>query len=247
LEVTMSKITKIDGNIIETADGERTAVDGICYATGFKVTEFLTPIEVVGRNGQTLNEKWKESGGATAYKGVFTSGFPNFAILFGPNTFLAHNSAIFMLEVQTDYTIDRLIKPLIDHRAASIVVKPESEDHWAAETQQKLQKMVWSSGCSNWNLASSGRNTASYPGTGRELYFEYLRPDSRSFVSKGGSSLWPAHAIVRWLRSRSLKTYTLSLTVLALIFSQYGKGYSPFERLIDLKALVFSHIQQVSR
>jgi hypothetical protein len=215
LEITMSGIVKIDGSFLETADGERTEVDGICYATGFKVTDFLTPIEVLGRGGQSLNAKWGETGGATAYKGVFVNGFPNMAIIFGPNTFLAHNSAIFIIETGVDFTLERLIKPLVDGRATSIDIKAEAEDRWANETQQALQKMVWSSGCTNWAITAGGRNTASYPGTGQDLWFEYLKWDSRNFVPMGSSKLWVLNTVKRWIYSRSFRSYAFVLILAA--------------------------------
>ncbi|KAI1625151.1 monooxygenase [Exophiala viscosa] len=169
LDVTASKIKQIDGSVIETENGDRTEFDAICYATGFRVTEFLTPMKVVGRDGALLNEKWRAAGGAVAYKGTTVAGFPNFAILFGPNTFLAHNSAIFILEMAADYTIRNIFKPILDKQADSVEVKEEAQNFWATKIQYQLQKMVWSGGCSNWNLTSNGRNTASYPGTGMDL------------------------------------------------------------------------------
>lgn len=223
LEITMSDIVKIDGSFIETADGERTEVDGICYATGFKVTDFLHPIDVIGSNGLELNEKWKRTGGATAYKGVFVNGFPNMAIIFGPNTFLAHNSAIFIIETGVDFTIDKLIKPLIDDRATSVDIKAEAEDRWATETQLKLQKMVWSSGCRNWAITASGRNTASFPGTGQDLWFDYLKPDSKNYTRTGGSKLWVLNSMMRWMRTRGYTSYAVALVVAATILRLRAK------------------------
>lgn len=231
LEVTMSDIIKIDGRFIETTDGERTEVDGICYATGFKVTDFLHPIDVVGRNGQELNEKWKETGGAAAYKGVFVNGFPNMAIIFGPNTFLAHNSAIFIIETGVDFAIEKLIKPLIDERATSVEIKAEAEDRWVNETQLKLQKMVWSGGCTNWALTDGGRNTASYPGTGQQLWFDYLKWDSKNYIRKGGSRFWILNAMRRWMQHRSIKSY-ISALVLAFVLLRFkGKNWRVMESI----------------
>jgi len=42
--------------------------DAVILSTGFKIQDFLSPIEVVGRNGITLNEHWKSTGGAQAYR-----------------------------------------------------------------------------------------------------------------------------------------------------------------------------------
>jgi cation diffusion facilitator CzcD-associated flavoprotein CzcO len=211
LEVTASKIKQIDGSVIETQDGDRTEFDAICYATGFKVTEFLTPMEVIGRDGVRLNEKWKQTGGAVAYKGMTVAGFPNFSILFGPNTFLAHNSAIFILELAADYTIRNIFKPILDKRATSVEIKEEAEGYWTTKTQYQLQQMVWSGGCSNWNLDSSGRNTASYPGTGMDLLWEFWQKDFSDYVFRGGSRYWVVNRLWRWTSTtvRNLWAYAL--------------------------------------
>jgi cation diffusion facilitator CzcD-associated flavoprotein CzcO len=229
LEITMSKIVKIDGSFIETSDGQRTEVDGICYATGFQVTDFLTPIEVIGHQGQDLNEKWKATAGATAYKGVFVNGFPNMAIIFGPNTFLAHNSAIFIIETGVDFTIEKLIKPLIYERARTVEIKAHAEDQWANETQLKLQKMVWSSGCTNWALAEGGRNTASYPGTGQELWFEYLKRDSGNFIMSGGSKFWLLNALKCNLLQNRFRNYIFVFLMLATC-TRVTTQYSSFKQ-----------------
>ena len=61
------------------------------------------PDFVHGRNGLSLNQAWKD--GAEAFKGVAVSGFPNFFLLYGPNTNLGHNSIILMVEHQINYVI----------------------------------------------------------------------------------------------------------------------------------------------
>ncbi|KIW32891.1 uncharacterized protein PV07_04404 [Cladophialophora immunda] len=212
LDVTASKIKQIDGSVIETEDGDRTEFDAICYATGFRVTEFLTPMRVIGRDGVQLNEKWKETGGAVAYKGMTVAGFPNFSILFGPNTFLAHNSAIFILELAADYTVRHIFRPILDGQATSVEVKAEAEGYWATKTQYKLQQMVWSGGCSNWNLNSVGRNTASYPGTGMDLLWEFWQRDFADYVFRGGSRYWILKRLGRWART-AVKSLGLAVLV----------------------------------
>jgi cation diffusion facilitator CzcD-associated flavoprotein CzcO len=61
--------------------------DAVVLSTGFKIQDFLHPISVTGKGGVTLEEHWKSTRGAQAYKSTFVTGFPNFAIVFGPNSF----------------------------------------------------------------------------------------------------------------------------------------------------------------
>ena len=60
-------------------------LDIIVYATGFKANDFLWPMEIRGRGGQRIEELWAKDG-ARAYLGTMLPGFPNFFMLYGPNT-----------------------------------------------------------------------------------------------------------------------------------------------------------------
>jgi 4-hydroxyacetophenone monooxygenase len=78
-------IRRITPTAIEV-DGDGTyPVDAIVLATGFKANDFLWPMEVRGRGGRRVDELW-EKDGARAYLGTMLPGFPNFFMLYGPNT-----------------------------------------------------------------------------------------------------------------------------------------------------------------
>ena len=64
---------------------QRNAADIIVYATGFKANDFLWPMEIRGREGKRIEELWQKDG-ARAYLGTMLSGFPNFFMIYGPNT-----------------------------------------------------------------------------------------------------------------------------------------------------------------
>jgi cation diffusion facilitator CzcD-associated flavoprotein CzcO len=74
-------IKEIDETGITSERGTREEFDVIVLATGFQVTNFLTPMKITGTRGQTLEDQWKESQGAQAYFGTYVHNFPNFAIL----------------------------------------------------------------------------------------------------------------------------------------------------------------------
>jgi len=58
--------------------------DLLVCATGFKTVEFMSPIQMTGKNGRTLKDVWKD--GAQAYYGTSVEAMPNFGMLYGPNT-----------------------------------------------------------------------------------------------------------------------------------------------------------------
>ena len=76
----------------------------IVFATGFHANRFLWPMEIVGRDGVTLRERWGEE--PRAYLGITVPGFPNLFCLYGPGTNLAHaGSIIFHSECQVRYVM----------------------------------------------------------------------------------------------------------------------------------------------
>ena len=87
-----------------TAPNGRT--DAIVLATGFRATEYLEGIDVVGLDGRRLHEDWSEA--AHAYLGLTVSGYPNFFMLYGPNTNQGGNSIIVILEAQAGYVVGAL-------------------------------------------------------------------------------------------------------------------------------------------
>ena len=80
-ELIPEGIREIDETGIVSKSGRRCDVDVIVLGTGFQVQQFLTPMEVYGKDGKSLNQQWKEHHGAQAYMGSFLHNFPNFAIL----------------------------------------------------------------------------------------------------------------------------------------------------------------------
>jgi 4-hydroxyacetophenone monooxygenase len=106
VELVTDPIIDIDGSSVRTADGRYDA-DIIVLATGFRASEVLWPMEIIGRGGRSIAEVW--SGKPTAYNGVSITGFPNFFIMSGPGTGLAHaGSVIVMSECQMRYIGDAL-------------------------------------------------------------------------------------------------------------------------------------------
>lgn len=154
-------IEKIDNTGVQTQSGEHYPVDAIIFGTGFRASEFLSPIRVTGRAGITLNEAWQD--GAVAFKGITVSGFPNLFMLYGPNTNLAHNSILYMLESQFQYVLGCL-KALQKYPGAAMDVRKDRLERYSNVVQDRLKGSVWSSGCSSWYLDANGKNTLNWPG-----------------------------------------------------------------------------------
>ncbi|KAG2166605.1 hypothetical protein VTO58DRAFT_103499 [Aureobasidium pullulans] len=190
VELIPEGLQRITEDGIISTSGRDDRFDIIVTATGFKVSQFLTPMDVIGANGSTLEQQWKENRGAQAYLGTFVHNFPNMAILFGPNTFPANNSALYACEVQVDYTARALVKPLLRSRAETIEVKESVENRTTNDIHLRLRNSVFSGRCTNWYIGEFGRNAASWPGLAIEFWIATLTPDRDAFIMKGGNKLW---------------------------------------------------------
>lgn len=141
--------------------------DLIVLATGFRTLEFMFPINVRGKGGRRIEDIWKD--GARAYLGVVVEDLPNFAMLYGPNTNLAHNSIILMIEAQSRY-INTLISPILKSLAKggdlTIVPSVSRIDSYNTEIQQRLAKSTFADpGCNSWYKNADGLITNNWCGT----------------------------------------------------------------------------------
>lgn len=159
VDLVTDPIAQITQTGLVTADGTARPADVIIYATGFRATQFLAPMQVTGRDGARLHETWRD--GAHAYLGITVAGFPNLFMLYGPNTNLGGNSIIYMLEGQIGYVVGAL-RTLDEHRLAWLDVRPDVQDEFNDWVQSASRSSVWESGCQNW-YTMAGRNTNNWP------------------------------------------------------------------------------------
>jgi 4-hydroxyacetophenone monooxygenase len=101
-------IRRVTEDSIELPDGTRYEVDVIALATGFKANDFLWPMEVRGRDGRRIEDLWAKDG-ARAYLGSMLPGFPNFFMVYGPNTnLLSGMQVVDMEELVTRFALESL-------------------------------------------------------------------------------------------------------------------------------------------
>ncbi|MCW2846797.1 MAG: NAD(P)/FAD-dependent oxidoreductase [Marmoricola sp.] len=164
VDLVTDGIAEITPTGIVTQDGTTREVDAIVVATGFYTTEQPIAQHITGRDGRTLADAWRDSG-MTAYKGTTISGFPNLFQIVGPNTGLGHSSMVFMIESQIAYILSALQK-MGERELVSVEPRPEAQDAWNEDLQQRMQRTVWNTGgCASWYIDSHGRNTTLWPRT----------------------------------------------------------------------------------
>jgi cation diffusion facilitator CzcD-associated flavoprotein CzcO len=149
-----SGIAAIEPHGVRTADGFHD-LDVLIFATGFETTAWNWSMEVVGADGRTLKETWKD--GPEAYLGIMVHGFPNMFMLYGPNTNLGHNSISFMIEAQVGYMLKALAAIEADEAQAAEVTA-DGQRRFNDRIAQLLSGSVWADPhCKSWYKAANGR------------------------------------------------------------------------------------------
>src|SRR5207248_11205431 len=148
VELVTTGIDRISQTSVITSDQAEHPIDVLVCGTGFRVEEVFAHLDVSGRNGVTLTRAW--AGGIEAHRGTTVSGFPNMALLSGPNTGTGSTSQVYMIEAQIHYALE-LLRELRRHHAGAIEPRAEAQGNYNAWLQERMQRTVWlRGGCKSW-------------------------------------------------------------------------------------------------
>jgi cation diffusion facilitator CzcD-associated flavoprotein CzcO len=170
VELATDRIVRLTPNAVVTADGVEREVDCVIYATGFRTTEFMFPMEVSGTGGRSLRQVWAD--GPHAHLGMAIPGFPSLFVMYGPNTNTSGGSIIVYEEAQARY-IRQALEQVRSRGAAAIEVRESVEAASDRELQARFAGTAWLN-CSSWYRDRAGRIVTNWPGYMRE-YEERLR------------------------------------------------------------------------
>lgn len=140
-EVISTGVDSFTPTEIVTGDGRHLEVDVVIYATGFRPSDYLDPLQIVGRNGVEIHDYW--GGDAKGFAGITVPGFPNLFMLLGPNTGgVVAGGLHFMIERAAEYTVDAIHQLLkTGHKALDL--KQEALDEHIAWVDEGNQQMAW--------------------------------------------------------------------------------------------------------
>ncbi|MFC9814799.1 flavin-containing monooxygenase [Streptomyces virginiae] len=176
VDLVASGLKEVRGPVLVAADGTEAEVDAIVFSTGFHVTDLPIAERVVGADGRSLADTWKD--GMASLRGATAAGFPNWMTIIGPNTGLGNTSMILMIESQLNYMADylRQLTVLGGNGAAgkagrvALAARPSAVNAWNRKVQARMERTVWNTGgCTSWYLDENGRNTTVWPGTTGEF------------------------------------------------------------------------------
>jgi cyclohexanone monooxygenase len=167
VEVVSSAARALRSEALVTDDGRELDVDVVVCATGYAAADYLGQIEVVGENGVSLRDTWRD--GAFAYLGMAVPGFPNFFMLYGPNTNVGSNSVIFVLEAQARYVV-RALEHVRRQNRSYVAVTRSATDAFIAKVDKWMVGTVWTTRCSNYFRAANGRVVTQWPRSARAMW-----------------------------------------------------------------------------
>ena len=170
VDLVTEKIVEVTADAVRTADGVEHPCDVLVYGTGFAATEFLAAIRVIGRDGRSLADEWRD--GAHAHLGITVPGFPNLFLVSGPNTNTGNTSAIYFHESQARYILQAVQR--IAAGDGPLEVRRDVATEYDAELQRRLTRSVWAA-CQSWYRTAAGRIVTNWPG----MAGEYRRRTAR--------------------------------------------------------------------
>jgi len=163
VDVRRAPIEAITPHGLRTPEAEY-ELDSIVFATGFDaMTGALLSIDIRGRTGTTLREKW--AAGPRTYLGVATAGFPNLFTITGPGSPSVLSNMIVSIEQHVDWIADCLVY-LREHDLGGIEANVEAEDGWVAHVNEVGHATLYP-------LASSWYMGANVPGKPR-IFMPYV-------------------------------------------------------------------------
>jgi 4-hydroxyacetophenone monooxygenase len=173
-------IGHIDTTGVAMADGSHVDADVIIYGTGYQASNFLTPMQVTGRDGVDLHQMW--AGDARAYLGVTVPHFPNLFLLYGPNTNIVINgSIIYFSECGVRYVLG-LLEHLVASGARAVEVRADVHDAFNAAVDAENRRMAWGwSDVNSWYKNAHGRVAQNWPFTLLEYWQRTRRPDPAEY------------------------------------------------------------------
>lgn len=140
VNIRNAPIEELTPNGLITA-GKEYGFDAIVFATGFDaMTGSFEKIDIRGRDGLTLREKWEE--GPKTYLGLMVTNFPNMFFITGPGSPSVLSNMIVSIEQHVDWITDCLAH-LKKADVAAMEAQQDAEDKWVAHVNEVAFKTLY--------------------------------------------------------------------------------------------------------
>lgn len=175
VDLRESPIERFTARGIRTADGTEYALDDVIFATGFDgMTGALRAIDIRGRGGMPLREKWRD--GTLNYLGIGIAGFPNLFTITGPGSPSVLYNMTSSIEQHVDFVFDA-IEHLRRRGLATIEPRPREERAWTKYVDWIARQTIYTK-VKSWYTGENveGKPAGFMPYAGGGLtYYEFAR------------------------------------------------------------------------
>lgn len=135
VDVKKAPIEEITAKGLRTSDAEY-ELDILVFATGYDgMTGPLLKIDIRGKDGLTLKEKWSEGAHVQTYLGIANAGFPNFFMITGPESPSVLANMPLAIEQHVEWISDCLTD-MRERNVDTIEAIPEAEVAWSKHCRE---------------------------------------------------------------------------------------------------------------
>lgn len=166
VDVKESPILEITETGVQTAS-DHFELDIIIFATGYDgITGPLFKIDIRGRNGVTLRDKWENGASVQTYLGLATASFPNLFMITGPESPSVLVNMPIAIEQHVEW-IAQCIDYLREHDIDVMETNAEAEQAWSKHCREIANETLYVKGDSWYtgsNIAGKPRSFLIYLG-----------------------------------------------------------------------------------
>ncbi|MGE2723881.1 flavin-containing monooxygenase [Mycolicibacterium pulveris] len=181
VDVEAAEPAEVNPKGIVTQDGRQIDLDVIIYATGYHL-DFLSTIDIRGRDGHTLQQEWGDS--PRAYRGGTVPGFPNLFINSAPNYSPGHGAgANFSMEVMAHFIIECL-QLMALRGATTMEVTRQAYEEYVADIDETMSQTVWchTPNAHTYYRSGSGRVVVASPYRLVDVWHQHRAPIEDHFT-----------------------------------------------------------------
>ncbi|WP_138418622.1 flavin-containing monooxygenase [Aquibacillus sediminis] len=142
VSVKNAPIEEITSTGIRTTEKEY-ELDMIVFATGFDaMTGPLFKMDIRGKDGVSLQEKWDDGAQLKTYLGLATTGFPNMFMITGPESPSVLSNMMVSIEQHVEW-ISECIEYMEKNGAQTIEANVEAEDDWSSHCREVAEATLF--------------------------------------------------------------------------------------------------------
>jgi cation diffusion facilitator CzcD-associated flavoprotein CzcO len=138
---------------IVSGDGKFHELDILILATGYRMHDYMRPMNIEGKSGCVLDDVWRD--GEFALRGIAIPDFPNMFMVMGPNSPLTNFSVIEVAEWQINYFMP-LVDMILSGEANSVQANADSTYNFNENLKSLMPDTIWASGCNSYYLDKNG-------------------------------------------------------------------------------------------